>query len=117
MTASATSVTFTCDSHPNESFDPLSSHSLAALTDMHIAATVRAVADSTAVREAWAQGRELSVHGWVYHVATAKLQDLDIGLKGPNGMPADDLGSRPSSTCGSSRNSIHSASGSDNDDD
>lgn len=34
------------------------------------------------MREAWERGQALTVHGWVYHVATARLRDLDIGVKG-----------------------------------
>ncbi|GAA6018640.1 hypothetical protein JCM10207_008990 [Rhodosporidiobolus poonsookiae] len=76
------------------SSDPLDALCLSHLTDQHVADTVRAVADSDIVRAAWDEGRELSVHGWVYHVATAKLRDLDCGWKGPDAR-ADSL-SRPS---------------------
>ncbi|BGP52566.1 hypothetical protein JCM8202_004936 [Rhodotorula sphaerocarpa] len=74
--------------------DPLSTLELASLTDEHVKSTVEAVAASDLVQAAWAEGRDLSVHGWVYHVATAKLRDLDCGFKGP-GVKADSL-SRPS---------------------
>lgn len=72
---------------------PLDTLSLAELTDQHVRDTVQAVAESDIVRAAWDEGRELSVHGWVYHVATAKLRDLDCGYKGVN-VRADSL-SRP----------------------
>lgn len=62
--------------------DPLSTLELASLTDEHVKSTVEAVAASDLVQAAWAEGRDLSVHGWVYHVATAKLRDLDCGFKG-----------------------------------
>lgn len=52
------------------------------LTDQHVAETVKLVSECSIVREAWAQGMNLSVHGWVYHVATARLRDLDIGVRG-----------------------------------
>ncbi|GAA5936602.1 hypothetical protein JCM10213_000001, partial [Rhodosporidiobolus nylandii] len=76
------------------SSDPLDNLCLAHLTDAHVTDTVKAVADSEIVKAAWAEGRELSVHGWVYHVATAKLRDLGCGWKGVD-QPADSL-SRPS---------------------
>ena len=38
--------------------------------------------DSPIVQEAWNAGMELSVHGWVYHVGSARLRDLDVGYKG-----------------------------------
>ncbi|GAA6041631.1 hypothetical protein JCM8097_007779 [Rhodosporidiobolus ruineniae] len=79
---------------PSCSSDPLSALDLATLTDQHVADTVKAVAASELVKAAWAEGRELSVHGWVYHVATAKLRDLECGWKGVD-QPADPL-SRPS---------------------
>lgn len=70
------------DDHPHTSYDPLSPHALATLTDNHVAETVRLVSESSVVQDAWDQGMELSVHGWVYHVATARLRDLDIGVRG-----------------------------------
>lgn len=72
--------------------DPLSNASLLALTDAHISQMVKNIADSTIVKDAWASGQQLSVHGWCYHVATAKLRDLDIGWCGV-GKPAVSLGS------------------------
>jgi carbonic anhydrase len=80
---------------------------------MHVAATVRAVAESDVVREAWAKGVNLQIHGWVYHVGTAKLQDLGIGLKGP-GLPSDLIGTPATSAANSRRESI--ASGPDDKD-
>ncbi|GAA6058752.1 hypothetical protein JCM10212_003440 [Sporobolomyces blumeae] len=74
--------------------DPLDALSLAHLTDTHVAATVQAVSESDIVKSAWDEGRELTVHGWVYHVGSAKLRDLDCGFKGV-GKKADSL-SRPS---------------------
>lgn len=68
--------------HSHTSYDPLSAQSLATLTDQHVAETVKAVSESQIVRDAWDAGMELSVHGWVYHVATAKLRDLNIGVRG-----------------------------------
>lgn len=79
------------------------------------------------MREAWEQGMELSVHGWVYHVATAKLRDLGVGVCGGAlpvpvfcrrgernkaltllfevGIPTEPLMSRPSSYAGSESSS------------
>ncbi|GAA5847816.1 hypothetical protein JCM3766R1_003213 [Sporobolomyces carnicolor] len=74
--------------------DPLDNLSLAELTDRHVKSTVENVANSDIVKAAWNEGRELSVHGWVYHVGSAKLRDLDVGFKGV-GVKADSL-SRPS---------------------
>ncbi|KAM0793657.1 hypothetical protein ACM66B_001088 [Microbotryomycetes sp. NB124-2] len=74
----------------NGSYDPESEQAVATLTDKHVEETVRAVANSSIVKEAWENGQELAVHGWVYHVGTAKLRDLDVGWKGVN-VRADSL--------------------------
>ncbi|KAM0753054.1 carbonic anhydrase [Meredithblackwellia eburnea MCA 4105] len=72
------------EADPSKGYDPLSALSLAELTDHHVAETVRLVSESSIVQDAWKAGADLAVHGWVYHVATAKLRDLDIGLAGIN---------------------------------
>ncbi|SCZ91382.1 BZ3500_MvSof-1268-A1-R1_Chr1-2g01372 [Microbotryum saponariae] len=54
------------------------------LTDQHVANTVKAIAESQLMKDVWAEGRKISVHGWVYHVGTAKLRDLDVGYSGIN---------------------------------
>lgn len=77
-----TNVEQSDDAHPHTVYDPLSPLSLAELTDHHVVETVRLISESFLVREAWEQGMELSVHGWVYHVATAKLRDLGVGVCG-----------------------------------
>lgn len=51
------------------SYDPLSVPAIATLTDKHVEETVRALKDSSIVRDAWKEGRELSIYGWVYHVS------------------------------------------------
>jgi carbonic anhydrase len=32
------------------------------------------------VREAWARGQELAVHGWIYGLGDGLLRDLGIGV-------------------------------------
>ncbi|GAA5987060.1 hypothetical protein JCM11641_007827 [Rhodosporidiobolus odoratus] len=80
--------------HLPTSSDPLSDLCLSHLTDSHVTATVKAVAESPIVKSAWEDGRELSVHGWVYHVGSARLRDLGVGWKGVD-QHAESL-SRPS---------------------
>ena len=116
-TSAMSAASFASKDHPHTSFDPLSHDSLNNLTDMHVAATVKLVSESAVVQEAWAAGMELSVHGWVYHVATAKLRDLDIGIDGPGGHAASALGSKPSSLASSnSRPGSPAFSGEDSED-
>ena len=114
-TSAMSAASFASKDHPHTSFDPLSHDSLNNLTDMHVAATVKLVSESAVVQEAWAAGMELSVHGWVYHVATAKLRDLDIGIDGPGGHEAKALGSKPSSRASSDRPGSPAFSGEDSD--
>ena len=37
---------------------------------------------TTVVREAWARGQQLAVHGWVYDVGDGLLRDLGICVAG-----------------------------------
>ena len=43
---------------------------------------VRNVASDVFVQEAWARGQGLSVHGWVYSLATGLVTDLDVTVSG-----------------------------------
>ncbi len=47
------------------------------LCELNVVRQVRNVASDLFVREAWAAGRPLSVHGWVYSLATGLVRDLD----------------------------------------
>ncbi len=41
------------------------------------------VCQTTVVREAWADGQELTVHGWVYSIADGLVRDLHLSVAGP----------------------------------
>jgi hypothetical protein len=56
-----------------DSYDPLSVPAIATLTDKHVEETVRAITNSSIVRDAWKEGRQLSVYGWVYHVSDCSI--------------------------------------------
>jgi len=47
------------------------------LCELNVAAQVRQVADTPIVRDAWARGQKLQVHGWVYGLKDGLLRDLD----------------------------------------
>jgi len=47
------------------------------LSELNVMAQVRNVCRTTIVREAWARGQELSVHGWIYSLRDGLLRDLD----------------------------------------
>jgi carbonic anhydrase len=50
----------------------------ARLCELNVIEQVINVAQTTVVREAWARGQELAVHGWIYDVADGLLRDLDV---------------------------------------
>ena len=46
---------------------------------------VRNVVSDVFVQDAWARGQELSVHGWVYALATGLVRDLEVTVSGAGG--------------------------------
>ena len=50
------------------------------------------VCQTTAVSEAWARGRSLAVHGWIYDVTDGLLRNLGLSVTCP-----DDVASAGSS--------------------
>jgi len=44
---------------------------------------VENLAETDTIREAWARGDDVQIHGWVYDLATGRLNDLDIA-QGPH---------------------------------
>ncbi|KAL1943408.1 hypothetical protein VTO73DRAFT_4483 [Trametes versicolor] len=56
---------------------------LAALTEANVRAQVADVAKTDVVRAAWAEGKDLQVHGWVYELETGRFRDMGISVDGP----------------------------------
>ncbi|HTS77563.1 MAG TPA: carbonic anhydrase [Bryobacteraceae bacterium] len=48
------------------------------LCELNVIEQAAAVWESVIVREAWAHGQELAVHGWIYAVADGLLRDLEV---------------------------------------
>lgn len=48
------------------------------LCELNVMEQVTNVAQTTVVREAWARGQTLAVHGWVYDVADGLIRDLGV---------------------------------------
>ncbi len=46
------------------------------LCELNVVAQTRNVAETTIVQDAWAGGRDLAVHGWIYGLADGRLRDL-----------------------------------------
>src|SRR5215471_471769 len=58
------------------------------LCELNVVEQVSNVAATTIVRDAWAAGRELSVHGWIYDIRDGLLRDLDVAVHGPGDAAA-----------------------------
>lgn len=56
------------------------------LCELNVIRQVKNVASDLFVQDAWARGQALSVHGWVYSLATGLVNDLDVTVSGPDGL-------------------------------
>ena len=52
------------------------------LCELNVTEQVEHVAQTTFVRNAWARGQSLSVHGWVYSLEDGIIRDLGVELTG-----------------------------------
>jgi len=55
--------------NPDEKFD--------LLCELNVKEQVKNICNTTIVKNAWEQGKELSVHGWIYSIENGILKDLD----------------------------------------
>jgi carbonic anhydrase len=53
------------------------------LCELNVREQVRNVCESTVLRDAWARGQAVSVHGWVYGIDNGRLRDLGCTQSGP----------------------------------
>ncbi|MDR3533682.1 MAG: carbonic anhydrase [Rhodopila sp.] len=53
------------------------------LCELNVIRQMRNVASDVFVQDAWARGQEVSVHGWVYSLATGLVTDLNVTIHGP----------------------------------
>ena len=56
------------------------------LCELNVAEQVLNVGRTTVVRDAWARGQELTVHGWAYGLQDGLLRDLDATVAGPEAL-------------------------------
>jgi carbonic anhydrase len=54
------------------------------LCELNVIRQVRNVASDILVMAAWECGQNLSVHGWVYSLATGLVEDLNVTIDGPS---------------------------------
>ena len=52
------------------------------LCELNVMRQVRNVASDVFVQDAWARKQELSVHGWVYSLASGLVNDLNVTVRG-----------------------------------
>lgn len=57
-----------------------------ALCELNVKTQARHVAESSAITEAWAEGQDVTIHGWIYSVKDGLLKNLGCTLKS-----ADDI--------------------------
>ena len=50
------------------------------LCELNVIEQVANVSQTSIVRDAWARGQELAVHGWIYDVNDGLLRDLDVAV-------------------------------------
>ena len=53
------------------------------LCELNVIEQVVNVAQTTVVRDAWARGHALAVHGWIYDIRDGLLRDLDVCVTQP----------------------------------
>jgi len=56
------------------------------LCQLNVAEQVLNVAETTIVRDAWARGQELAVHGWIYGLRDGLIRDLEISIANEGAM-------------------------------
>jgi carbonic anhydrase len=52
------------------------------LCELNVAEQAASVSRTTVVREAWARGQSLAVHGWIYDIADGIIRDLAVTTSG-----------------------------------
>jgi carbonic anhydrase len=58
------------------------------LCELNVVEQVVNVSQTTVVRDAWAKGQELTVHGWIYDLRDGLLQDLGMCVRGDTELAA-----------------------------
>ena len=64
---------------------PSEEHQHDRLCELNVIQQVTNVSQTTVVREAWARGQALSVHGWVYGLKDGMLKDLSVSVARESG--------------------------------
>lgn len=59
----------------------------ARLCELNVMEQAANVAKTTVVRDAWARGQEVAVHGWIYGLGDGLLRDLGVTIAGEADLP------------------------------
>ena len=54
------------------------------LCELNVKEQVKNICNTTIVKSAWKQGKELSVNGWIYSIENGIIKDVDAGYKAEN---------------------------------
>jgi carbonic anhydrase len=57
------------------------------LCELNVIEQVVNVSQTTVLREAWARGQAVTVHGWVYDISDGLLKDLAMSVAGDSDLP------------------------------
>ncbi len=57
------------------------------MCELNVIEQVVNVSQTTVVKDAWARGQDLTVHGWIYAVADGRLRDLGLSIIGDTDIP------------------------------
>jgi carbonic anhydrase len=68
------------------------------LCELNVIEQVANVCHTTIVQNAWKQGQELVIHGWIYSIEDGILRDLDVCVTGNAGVVGAGPCARPSSS-------------------
>lgn len=55
--------------------------------ELNVIEQVYDLGKTTIVQNAWKNGQELHIHGWVYDISDGVLQDLDVTFRNANDLP------------------------------
>jgi carbonic anhydrase len=58
----------------------------ALLCELNVIEQAENVCLTTVVRDAWARGQDLAIHGWVYSLADGRVRDLGMDVYGPDAL-------------------------------
>ena len=58
------------------------------LCELNVVAQVRNICSTNIVKDAWARGQDLTVHGWIYGLKDGLLKDLALHVSDTGGIPA-----------------------------